>query len=82
LPARQDLGYLGDALVAGPRSAFGNPRDVWHSTSRKSANFGALATVLDPLDRRIIAAARCRHARLVSRDGPLSELGSVDVIWR
>jgi PIN domain nuclease of toxin-antitoxin system len=41
----------------------------------------ALAAVRDPFDRLIIAAARCQQAKLVSRDGPLTELGLVDVVW-
>jgi PIN domain nuclease of toxin-antitoxin system len=43
--------------------------------------FSALAAVRDPFDRLIIAAARCRQAKLISRDGPLAEFGLVDVVW-
>lgn len=45
------------------------------------AEFVGLATIRDPFDRLIVAASRCRNAKLISRDARLQELDLVDVIW-
>jgi PIN domain nuclease of toxin-antitoxin system len=43
--------------------------------------FSALTAIRDPFDRLIVAAARARGAKLVSRDALLDDLGLVEVIW-
>ena len=43
--------------------------------------FSALASIADPFDRLIVAAARVTGAKLISRDEAIAELGVVDVVW-
>jgi len=43
--------------------------------------FSALAAIRDPFDRLIVAAARRRGAKLVSRDERLNETGLVEIVW-
>jgi PIN domain nuclease of toxin-antitoxin system len=43
--------------------------------------FASLATIRDPFDRLIVAAARRLRAKLVSRDAAIAESGLVDTIW-
>jgi PIN domain nuclease of toxin-antitoxin system len=44
--------------------------------------FATLASVRDPFDRLIVAAARATASKIVSRDAELEELGMVDVVWK
>jgi PIN domain nuclease of toxin-antitoxin system len=43
--------------------------------------FAALASIRDPFDRLIVAAARSVGAKLISRDAMLKELGLVEIVW-
>jgi PIN domain nuclease of toxin-antitoxin system len=43
--------------------------------------FSAMASIRDPFDRLIIAAARAIGGKLISRNGPVSESGLVEVVW-
>jgi PIN domain nuclease of toxin-antitoxin system len=43
--------------------------------------FAALASIRDPFDRLIVAAARRTRAKLVSRDAKLAECGLVETVW-
>ncbi|MSP61519.1 MAG: PIN domain-containing protein [Myxococcales bacterium] len=43
--------------------------------------FAALASIRDPFDRLIVAAARSQGAALITRDGPITETGLVETIW-
>lgn len=43
--------------------------------------FASLASIRDPFDRLIVAAARRFRAKLISRDGVLAASGLVDTIW-
>ena len=43
--------------------------------------FASLATIRDPFDRLIVAAARRLRAKLVSRDAAIEASGLVETIW-
>jgi PIN domain nuclease of toxin-antitoxin system len=43
--------------------------------------FAALASIRDPFDRLIVAAARAVGAKLVTKDQVLTDLGLVPVVW-
>lgn len=43
--------------------------------------FALLATVKDPFDRMILAAARARSSPLVTADAELHELALVETVW-
>lgn len=43
--------------------------------------FAALASIRDPFDRLIVAAARRLRVKLISRDALLRESGLVETIW-
>ena len=43
--------------------------------------FASLASIRDPFDRLIVAAARRLRAKLISRDALLQESGLVETLW-
>jgi len=43
--------------------------------------FAALGAIRDPFDRLVVAAARQQDARLITRDGTISDAGLVDTVW-
>jgi PIN domain nuclease of toxin-antitoxin system len=43
--------------------------------------FASLASIRDPFDRLIVAAARRLRAKLVSRDARIQQSGLVETIW-
>ncbi len=63
-----------DAIAGHPGYAV-LPFDV-----EQAVEFGGFASVRDPMDRMILAAARTTRSRLVSGDGALAGHG-VDVVW-
>ncbi len=78
------LRELGRTDIGAPQLAHALADTAWRFLSLDFAQideFSALATIRDPFDRLIVAAARCQKAKLISRDGPLTDLGLVEVIW-
>jgi PIN domain nuclease of toxin-antitoxin system len=45
------------------------------------AEFALLASLADPFDRMIVAAARATKRALITADAKIAESGLVDVIW-
>ena len=54
--------------------------DVLPLDLEQALEFGALATIRDPMDRMIVAAARVTGSRLVTADGALGGRG-VERVW-
>src|SRR5687768_6658377 len=71
------LRELGRTEIGAPELARAFAETAWRFLALDFAQideFSALASVRDPFDRLIVAAARSQHAKLISRDGPLTKL--------